>query len=231
MGRLTPDERSADLAIRPALNPQSQRFRANAQIRQDELGGNWTDGPGSAPGSRNMMRGIGDRSRTKGDDDGAADRSARSVPVHRRGGGTAPPSDSSSSACRRTGPLRWMPGFGRAMLVTLLFSSGPSRTEAMLLTGLKTAGTGSSARGSAKAPGPQGTAHEPTRPQIHRCRCHVAVRHGLRGLRHVTAEAEAIRTASGPVQAVIYAVLGLAWILPLMPLIAWMERPDREPGL
>ena len=47
----------------------------------------------------------------------------------------------------------------------------------------------------------------------------------------VTAEADAIRTASGPVQAVIYAALGLAWILPLMPLIAWMERPDREPGL
>ena len=46
----------------------------------------------------------------------------------------------------------------------------------------------------------------------------------------VTAEADAIRTASGPVQAVIYAVLGLAWILPLLPLIAWMERPDPEPG-
>ena len=44
----------------------------------------------------------------------------------------------------------------------------------------------------------------------------------------VAAEADTIRTASGPVQAVIYAVLGLAWILPLLPLIAWMERPDGD---
>ncbi len=27
-------------------------------------------------------------------------------------------------------------------------------------------------------------------------------------------------------QTVIYGVLGLAWILPLMPLIRWMQRPD-----
>lgn len=47
----------------------------------------------------------------------------------------------------------------------------------------------------------------------------------------VAAEANGIRTASAPVQAVIYAVLGLAWILPLMPLIAWMERPDADPSL
>ena len=47
----------------------------------------------------------------------------------------------------------------------------------------------------------------------------------------VAAEANAIRTAPGSVQAVIYAVLGLAWILPLLPLIAWMERPDPEPRL
>lgn len=46
----------------------------------------------------------------------------------------------------------------------------------------------------------------------------------------VAAEANAIRTAPGPVQAVIFAALGLAWILPLLPLIAWMERPDPEPG-
>jgi hypothetical protein len=30
------------------------------------------------------------------------------------------------------------------------------------------------------------------------------------------------------VQALAYAVLGLAWILPLMPLIRWMERPDPD---
>ena len=45
----------------------------------------------------------------------------------------------------------------------------------------------------------------------------------------VAAEANAIRTAPGAVQAVIYALLGLAWILPLLPLIAWMERPDARP--
>ncbi len=28
------------------------------------------------------------------------------------------------------------------------------------------------------------------------------------------------------VQAVIYSVLGIAWIFPLMPLIRWMEMPD-----
>ena len=30
------------------------------------------------------------------------------------------------------------------------------------------------------------------------------------------------------VQAVAYLVLGLAWILPLMPLIKWMARPDPD---
>jgi hypothetical protein len=34
--------------------------------------------------------------------------------------------------------------------------------------------------------------------------------------------------ASKPVQAIAYLVLGLAWILPLMPLIRWMERPDNR---
>lgn len=32
------------------------------------------------------------------------------------------------------------------------------------------------------------------------------------------------------VQSVLYAILGLAWIVPLMPLIRWMERPDRDPA-
>ncbi|RVU15090.1 DUF2842 domain-containing protein [Methylobacterium oryzihabitans] len=31
------------------------------------------------------------------------------------------------------------------------------------------------------------------------------------------------------VQSVLYAVLGIAWIFPLMPLIRWMSRPDPEP--
>ena len=30
------------------------------------------------------------------------------------------------------------------------------------------------------------------------------------------------------VQTLAYAVLGLAWILPLMPLIRWMARPDPD---
>lgn len=30
------------------------------------------------------------------------------------------------------------------------------------------------------------------------------------------------------VQMAAYVVLGLAWILPLMPLIRWMERPDPD---
>ena len=30
------------------------------------------------------------------------------------------------------------------------------------------------------------------------------------------------------IQALAYAVIGLAWILPLMPLIRWMERPDPD---
>lgn len=30
------------------------------------------------------------------------------------------------------------------------------------------------------------------------------------------------------VQALAYMVLGLAWILPLMPLIRWMARPDPD---
>jgi hypothetical protein len=30
------------------------------------------------------------------------------------------------------------------------------------------------------------------------------------------------------VQALAYLVLGVAWILPLMPLIRWMARPDPD---
>jgi ABC-type Na+ efflux pump permease subunit len=32
------------------------------------------------------------------------------------------------------------------------------------------------------------------------------------------------------VQSVLYAILGLAWIIPLMPLVRWMERPDADPA-
>jgi hypothetical protein len=42
------------------------------------------------------------------------------------------------------------------------------------------------------------------------------------------AQARPIQTAPGPIQALIYVALGAAWILPLMPLIKWMEKPDRD---
>ncbi|KMO13884.1 DUF2842 domain-containing protein [Methylobacterium indicum] len=32
------------------------------------------------------------------------------------------------------------------------------------------------------------------------------------------------------IQSVLYAILGIAWIIPLMPLIRWMERPDSDPA-
>ncbi|CAD5255060.1 conserved hypothetical protein [Bosea sp. 62] len=35
-----------------------------------------------------------------------------------------------------------------------------------------------------------------------------------------------ITEASKPVQTVAYVVLGLIWVLPLLPLIKWMERKD-----
>jgi hypothetical protein len=34
--------------------------------------------------------------------------------------------------------------------------------------------------------------------------------------------------ANGVVEAIYYVVAGLAWVLPAMPLIRWMARPDRE---
>ncbi|KQP41321.1 hypothetical protein ASF49_18325 [Methylobacterium sp. Leaf104] len=35
-----------------------------------------------------------------------------------------------------------------------------------------------------------------------------------------------ISETPAPVQAVLYALLGIAWIFPLMPLISWMGRND-----
>lgn len=40
------------------------------------------------------------------------------------------------------------------------------------------------------------------------------------------AQGRFIHDAPGLLQSVYYAVIGMAWILPLMPLIRWMERPD-----
>ena len=36
----------------------------------------------------------------------------------------------------------------------------------------------------------------------------------------------ALRSASGIVAALFYLVAGLGWVLPAMPLVAWMVRPD-----
>ncbi|MGU3361013.1 DUF2842 domain-containing protein [Methylobacterium sp. M6A4_1b] len=35
-----------------------------------------------------------------------------------------------------------------------------------------------------------------------------------------------ISETPAPVQAVLYALLGIAWIFPLMPLISWMGKSD-----
>jgi hypothetical protein len=36
----------------------------------------------------------------------------------------------------------------------------------------------------------------------------------------------ALRAQSGWVMILFYAVAGLGWVLPAMPLVAWMQRPD-----
>ncbi|PNG26719.1 DUF2842 domain-containing protein [Methylocella silvestris] len=41
------------------------------------------------------------------------------------------------------------------------------------------------------------------------------------------AQARPIQEAAPAVQIICYAALGLAWVLPLMPLIRWMQKPDR----
>ena len=38
------------------------------------------------------------------------------------------------------------------------------------------------------------------------------------------ADSRPVNQASGLVRSGIYIVLGLAWVLPMMPLIVWMER-------
>ena len=40
------------------------------------------------------------------------------------------------------------------------------------------------------------------------------------------AQARLVQDAPGIVQGLYYAAIGLGWILPVMPLIRWMERPD-----
>jgi len=40
------------------------------------------------------------------------------------------------------------------------------------------------------------------------------------------AQGKLVQNSPGLVQAAYYVVLGMAWVLPLMPLIKWMERRD-----
>jgi membrane protein implicated in regulation of membrane protease activity len=46
----------------------------------------------------------------------------------------------------------------------------------------------------------------------------------------LVAQTDGIRNLNWALQAVFFLVVGLAWILPLMPLIRWMERPDDLPA-
>lgn len=40
------------------------------------------------------------------------------------------------------------------------------------------------------------------------------------------AQAHFVQTAPDLLQWVYYAAIGMGWVLPIMPLIRWMERPD-----
>ena len=42
------------------------------------------------------------------------------------------------------------------------------------------------------------------------------------------AQARFIQDSSGVVQSLFYVVIGLGWILPILPLISWMEREGRK---
>jgi len=41
------------------------------------------------------------------------------------------------------------------------------------------------------------------------------------------AQSRIVQESSAVLQGLYYVVLGLAWVLPLMPLIRWMEKPDK----
>jgi hypothetical protein len=42
----------------------------------------------------------------------------------------------------------------------------------------------------------------------------------------VLAQSTALKVESGFWRTIIFAVLGLGWALPMIPLIKWMEKPD-----
>ena len=43
------------------------------------------------------------------------------------------------------------------------------------------------------------------------------------------AQARPVQEAAVLIQVLCYAALGMAWIVPVMPLIRWMEKPDPGP--
>ena len=44
----------------------------------------------------------------------------------------------------------------------------------------------------------------------------------------LVAQSEQVHGAPGWAQGLFFGIVGLAWVLPLMPLVAWMERPDAD---
>jgi hypothetical protein len=43
------------------------------------------------------------------------------------------------------------------------------------------------------------------------------------------AQSHPVQDAPGLVQALYYVLIGLGWVLPIMPLIKWMEAPSKQP--
>lgn len=44
----------------------------------------------------------------------------------------------------------------------------------------------------------------------------------------LVAQSEPIHQAPGWAQGLFFGIVGLAWVLPLLPLVTWMERPDPD---
>jgi hypothetical protein len=44
----------------------------------------------------------------------------------------------------------------------------------------------------------------------------------------MTLAQSALTSINGWVAAIYYVIMGLGWVLPAMPLIAWMQRPDQD---
>ena len=66
-------------------------------------------------------------------------------------------------------------------------------------------------------------------PQIHRRRRDARVRRRLRARRHGPGAGALRPNGAGPAAVALLRRHRMAWILPLMPLIRWMERPDDGP--